>query len=78
MKTYAFTLIVPEIDDTVANAIYDACTDASFGKSHDTTYVAFDREAASLEIAIDSAIADLQRVGVYPLRVEMDIPTAVS
>ncbi len=78
MKTYAFTLILPETDDTVAETIYGTCTDASLGKSHGTTYVAFDREAESLEVAIDSAIADLQHVGIQPLRIEMDIPTTVS
>ena len=74
MATYAFTLIVPETDDAIVEMIYGACADASFGKSHGTTYVAFDREAESLEIAINSAIADLERIGVQPSSVEMDVP----
>jgi hypothetical protein len=38
-----------------------------------TSYVAFDREAESLEAAIDSAVAVLRRLGVEPMRVEMDL-----
>ena len=74
MTTYAFTLILPEIDDAVVGTIYGACTDASLGKSHGTTYAAFDREAVSLEAAINSAIADLERIGVQPSSIEMDVP----
>lgn len=76
MKTYEFTLIVPELDDATADAVYGRCRDASVGKSNGTSYVAFDRESASLESAIDSAIADLKRVGVQPLKVEIDLPVA--
>ena len=78
MKTYAFTLILPEMDDTTAEMLYGACDDASLGKSHGTTYVAFDREAKSLEAAIDSALIDLKDIGVEPLRIEMAIPTTAA
>ena len=78
MKTYEFTIIVPEVDDRKAEAIYAKCKDSSLGKSHGTTYVAFDREAESLEHAIDSAIADLNSVGVQPMRVEMEVPAPTS
>ena len=74
MATYAFTLILPETDDAVVETIYGTCADASFGKSHGTTYAAFDREAVSLEAAINSAIADLERIGVQPSSIEMDVP----
>ena len=77
MKTYEFTLNISEVDDKTSEAIYSKCTDSSLGKCNDTTYVAFDREAESLEYAIDSAIADLRRVGVQPLHIEMKIPATV-
>ena len=74
MNVYEFTLIVPDIDDTTVDAVYGRCPDSSIGKSHGIMYVAFDREAKSLEAALESAVADLRRIGITPLRVEMDIP----
>jgi len=74
MKTYEFTVIIPDVDETTADAIYGKCGDASLGKSNGMTYVAFDRDGESLESAIDSAVADLRSVGVQPLRVEMELP----
>ena len=78
MHTCQFTVIIPEVTDETADAIYGACDDASVGKSNDRTYVAFDREAESLEQAIEAAIADLRRVGVRPLRIEMEVPAMAS
>lgn len=74
MKTYEFTLILPNVDEKTAEAIYGKCRDSSLGMSNGTTYVAFDRQSKSLESAIDSAIADLKSVGVQPLRVEIEVP----
>ena len=74
MKTYEFTLIVPDIDDATVDAVYGRCPDSSIGSVHGTMYVAFDREAMSLEAALDSAIADLRQLGIAPIRVEMDVP----
>ena len=74
MKTYEFTLIVPDIDDVTIDAVYGRCPDSSIGSSHGTMYVAFNREAVSLEAALESAVSDLRQVGIVPLRVEMDVP----
>lgn len=74
MKTYEFILIVPDIDDAIVEAVYERCLDTSVGRSHGTTYVAFDREATSLDAALDSAIDDLRQLGIAPIRVEMDVP----
>lgn len=74
MKTYEFTLVLSDVDDETAEAIYGKCHDSSLGMSNGTTYIAFDRQSKSLESAIDSAIADLKNVGVQPLRVEIEIP----
>jgi len=78
MKTYEFILVLPDIDDDTADAIYGKCDDSSVGKSSGTTYVAFDREAESLESAIRSAVADLNNIGVHPLRIEMEVPAMSS
>jgi hypothetical protein len=78
MKTYEFTVILPEIDDDTADAIYRRCDDSSVGRSNRTTYAAFDREAESLESAIESAIADLRKVGIQPIRIEIEVPAGTS
>lgn len=78
MNEYEFTLIVPDMDEDTVNSIYGLCPDSSIGRSHGTMYVAFDREAASLDEAIYSAIADLRRSGVEPVRIEMDVPDPVA
>jgi hypothetical protein len=74
MKIYEFTVILPEIDDSTVDAIYHRCPDSSIGRSHGTMYAAFDREAIALEAALDSAAADLQQIGISPLRIELDEP----
>nr|VFJ94280.1 MAG: hypothetical protein BECKH772A_GA0070896_100694 [Candidatus Kentron sp. H]VFJ94789.1 MAG: hypothetical protein BECKH772B_GA0070898_100674 [Candidatus Kentron sp. H]VFK01280.1 MAG: hypothetical protein BECKH772C_GA0070978_100624 [Candidatus Kentron sp. H] len=76
MKTYEFTVILsdPDMDASTVHAIYGKCADSSIGGSHDTVYVAFDRESTSLHVAQHSAIDDLRHLGITPLRVEMDIP----
>jgi|GEM_PF-1177750 len=79
MKIYEFTVILPEIDDSTVDAIYHRCPDSSIGRSHGAMYAAFDRDAISLEAALDSAVADLQQIGISPLRIELDVPkTAVA
>lgn len=77
MKTYEFTIIIPEIDNETSDAIYSKCVDASLGKCNESTYVSFDRKAIGLEEAIESAIVDLRSVGIEPLHVEMEIHAAV-
>lgn len=74
MKIYEFTLILPEIDDATIDAVYGLCPDSSIGKSHGVMYAAFDRKAMSLEAALNSAVTDLRKLGIAPLRVEMDVP----
>ncbi len=74
MKIYEFTLILPHIDDAAVDAIYGLCQDSSIGKTHGTMYATFDRKSVSLEAALNSAIADLRKLGIEPLRVEIDVP----
>ena len=76
MKTYEFTLVIPDVTEQTADAVYGTCADASLGRSNGITYVAFDREAESLESAISSAVADVESVGVRPVRVQMELSAA--
>lgn len=78
MKTYQFTVIIPDVDDENAESLYNRCPDSSLGSSNGIPYVAFDREANSLEAAIHSAIEDLRKVGIQPRRIEMEIPATVA
>ena len=63
MAIHHFTLIVdgPDLqDDTLIDAVFEAgCDDAAVGRVDGIQYVEFDREAAGLDRAIISAVADL-------------------
>jgi|ETNmetMinimDraft_20_1059909.scaffolds.fasta_scaffold44913_2 hypothetical protein len=78
LRVYEFTLIVPDQDLATIDQLYARCSDASAGKNNGQCYVAFDREADSLELAIQSAVADLRSANIEPVRLEMDVPEAAS
>ena len=74
MAIHHFTLIVdgPDLqDDTLIDAVFEAgCDDAAVGRVDGIQYVDFDREAAGLDRAIISAVADLERInGVTVVRI---------
>ena len=75
MKTYEFTVILSDVDivtDAMADALFEAgCSDGSPFSGEGIVAVGFDREAASLEAAIKSAIADIERAGQRVARVEI-------
>ena len=66
MPTHQFTVVVDGVDlqsDPAANALFAAgCDDATAGRVNGVQYVEFDREAVSLDAAIQSAVSDLQRL----------------
>ncbi len=75
MKTYEFSLVltVSEVTDDDCDALHEAgCDDGTVVTRNGVTYVAFDREADSLEEAIRSATAQVRRTGFEVARVEMD------
>jgi hypothetical protein len=67
MSAWEFTVMlagVDEITPELANALFEAgCDDGTAGSSCGIATVSFAREAPSLEEAIRSAIADIQRAG---------------
>ena len=73
MKTYQFTLIV-EGPDLQTDALMDAlheegCDDALVGRVDGAQYLDFDREAATLEEALFSAVGEVERIeGVEVIR----------
>ena len=66
MPTHQFTVVVDGVDlqsEPAANALFAAgCDDATAGRVNGVQYVEFDREAVSLDAAIQSAVSDLQRL----------------
>lgn len=75
MKDHEFTVILatPEQSEEDANALYEAgCSDGSISTSEGVTRIDFHREADSLEQAIRSAIADVQKAGFQAARVELE------
>jgi hypothetical protein len=76
MKRYDFTLILkdsPELTEELADTLFAAgCDDGTPGMCAGSTMIDFHREAASLEDAIRSAIANVTMTGCVVSRVEID------
>lgn len=81
MTKYDFTLILaesPELTDDLCDALFTAgCDDGSPGSSCGVTRIDFHREAESLEVALRSAIADVQAAGCRVERVEIEADAAM-
>ena len=67
MPVHQFTLIVdgPDLqDDAFIDRLFEAgCDDATAGRIDGVQHVDFDREAASYDEAVLSAVADIERIG---------------
>jgi hypothetical protein len=80
MRVYDFTLVLSpgtELTEKLGNALFEAgCDDGSPGSCEGVVSIDFHREAESLEAAIRSAIADVQKVGctVAKAEIEADAP----
>lgn len=74
MDKYEFQLVlagIEEITEDVANALYEAgCDDGTPFSREGEAAIGFTRQANSLEEAVRSAIADLQKAGYVVARVE--------
>lgn len=69
MPVHQFTLVVegPDLqDDAFIDRLFEAgCDDAAAGRVDGVQYVDFDREAASYDEAVLSAVADIERIGGF-------------
>ena len=67
MPTHHFTLIVDGADlqdESVIDRLFEAgCDDALVGSADGVQFIDFDRDAASLDVAVLSAVADVEQVG---------------
>lgn len=72
---YSFTLLLAgfdEITSELEDAVYEAgCSDALLGIHAGNPYLAFDREAESLEEAIKSAIKAVEKIQATGLSIEV-------
>jgi hypothetical protein len=78
MKAYDFKLILAGISDMTddqGNALFEAgCDDGTIVSRDGAVFVRFSRESISLEQAINSAAADVQRAGFQVDHVEVHCP----
>ena len=67
MPVHHFTLIVDGADlqdQSVIDRLFEAgCDDALVGSTDGVQFIDFDRDAASLDVAVLSAVADVEQVG---------------
>jgi hypothetical protein len=81
MNTYEFVVTLAngtEHTDALVEALYEAgCDDGSVWSSAGVVQIGFTRQADSLESAIRSAIADVQKAGCAVARLEME-PEALA
>ncbi|MCX7424267.1 MAG: hypothetical protein NTW96_01305 [Planctomycetia bacterium] len=81
---YEFSLVLKEgteITEELADKLFDAgCDDGTPGTFCGVPYISFHREAESLEAAIRSAAADVQKTGcvVQRVQIEQDSPLLSS
>lgn len=73
MNEYEFTIYLasdPNLDE--ADRFYSIFNDGTIATSSGVAYVLFQREAASLEAAIQSAMSDIKKGGGEVVRIEID------
>lgn len=74
MRRFDFKVVLEhvEIDESEADALYARCKDGTLITAADVTYMDFDRQADSLDEAVQSAIADINAAGFHAARIEID------
>ena len=82
MKTYGFDVVLKdltEITDEMADSLFaSGCSDGTPASAGGMAWVHFDREAASLEEAIRSAVSQIHAAGAKVSKVELDADSAVA
>lgn len=72
--THEFTVVLasPHLTEEQCNALYESgCDDGTISTSQGTTRIDFARQAASLEEAIRSALANVGAAGLQVVRAEI-------
>lgn len=72
MKDYEFVVVLAgEIDEARISDLYGAIDDGTFITTCGVSQVHFQREAASLDAALGSAIKDVERAGMSIEKIEL-------
>jgi hypothetical protein len=78
MISYDFKVVlagVSDVSNDEGNTLFESgCDDGTIVSRNGTVFVRFSRESASLEQAINSAAADVQRAGFQVDHVEVHCP----
>jgi hypothetical protein len=81
MKSYEFDVVLKdaaEVTDEQADALFAAgCDDGTPASCNGSAWIHFDRDAASLEEAIRSAVAQVRAVGLSVAKIELNAGSAV-
>lgn len=80
MSVFEFTLRIDQrlAEESEMDVVYAECADSSLLVEGEVTLLRFHREAASLEDAIRSAIADVNSAGFHVAHVEMEPDSVAS
>lgn len=82
MKVYGFDVVLKgltEVSEDLADALFAAgCDDGTPASSNGLAWVHFDREAATLEDAIRSAVAQVKAAGAKVAKIELDADAALA
>jgi hypothetical protein len=77
-KLYDFKLVlagISDVSDEQGNTLFEAgCDDGTIVSRDGAVFVRFSRESTSLEQAINSAAADVERAGFHVDHVEVHCP----
>jgi hypothetical protein len=82
LKTYEFDVVLKglsQVSDDHADRLFAAgCNDCTPTSCDGVAWIHFDREAASLEEAIRTAVGQIKAAGFQVAKVELDLNAAVS
>jgi len=82
VKTYEFDVVLKgtsEVTDDQADVLFAAgCDDGTPACCKGVAWIHFDRESASLEEAIRSAVTQILSAGLMVSKVELDVSSVVS
>ena len=76
---FALILACPHVTEEQCNALYEAgCDDGTISTSQATSRIDFSREAPSLDVAIRTAISNVNAGGLQVLRAEINAESLVG
>jgi len=80
MPVFDFKAILNQVDvnESEADSLYARCKDGTLITDGGTTYIDFGRHADSLDLAVRTAIADINAAGFRVVRVEIEADSVIA